>query len=138
MSPPESKLHPLHRAWRSLPARPRRALFGRVTALLAPHIARTPPPARHGLGVGGELATPTGLGSSARRMRLALDQLGVANWGLDTGDRLPGHHPDRVVDRLPDAAPLVLHVNAPMMAWGLLRLPRPAAHGRRIIGYWAW
>jgi glycosyltransferase involved in cell wall biosynthesis len=138
MSPPPSKLHPLHRAWRLLPTHRRRALFGHATALLAPHISRRPPPARHGLGVGGELTTPSGLGSSARRMRVALDQLGVPNWGLDTGDRLPGHDPDRVVEKLPDAAPLVMHVNAPLMAWGLLQLPRRVARGRRVIGYWAW
>jgi len=138
MSPPPPKLHPLHRAWRLLPTQHRRALFGRATALFAPRIAQPPPPARHGLGVGGELTTPSGLGSGARRMRVALDQLGVANWGLDTGDRLPGHNPDRVVEDLPDAAPLVMHVNAPHMAWGLLQLPRRAARGRRVIGYWAW
>lgn len=138
MSSPPSKLHLLHRAWRLLPTRQRRALFGHATALLAPRIDRAPPPPRHGLGIGGELTTATGLGSSARRMRAALDQLGVATWGLDTGDRLPGRNPGRVVEMLPDAAPLVMHVNAPMMAWGLLQLPRRAARGRRVIGYWAW
>lgn len=138
MSSRSASLHPLHRAWRLLPARQRRAVFERATSLLAPEIDRAPPAARHGLGIAGELSTPSGLGSSARRMRAALDQLGVANWGLDTGNRLPGGDPDRVVQALPDAAPLVLHVNGPQMAWALLRLPRSAAHGRRIIGYWAW
>jgi glycosyltransferase involved in cell wall biosynthesis len=138
MSPAPPKLHPLHRAWRSLPARHRRRLFNRATSWLAPRIDAAPPPARHGLGVGGELATPSGLGSSARRMRLALDRLGVANWGLDTGNRLPGPAGGRIVEALPGAAPLVLHVNAPMMAWALLRLPRGLVRGRRVIGYWAW
>ncbi|MEO7005250.1 MAG: hypothetical protein ABI064_07400, partial [Acidobacteriaceae bacterium] len=62
----------------------------------------------------------------------------MANWGLDTGHRLPGHNPDRVVENLPEAAPLVMRVNAPLMAWGLLRPPRCVARGRRVIGYWAW
>lgn len=132
------RLHLLHRAWRLLPAGQRRRLFGHATALLAPRVARNPPPARYGIAVGGELATPTGLGSSARRMLAALDRLGVAHWGLDTGSRLPGEAGARAAVALPEAAPLVLHVNAPMMAWALLRLPRGLAAGRRVIGYWAW
>lgn len=138
MSLRAASLHPLHRAWRLLPAGRRRAAFEWGTRMLAPRIDPLPPPARHGLGVGGELSTPSGLGAGARRMRLALGQLGVAHWGLDTGDRLPGSGSGRIVETLPPGAPLVLHVNAPLMAWGLLRLPREAARGRRIIGYWAW
>ena len=34
--------------------------------------------------------------------------------------------------------PLVLHVNAPLLAASLLRLPRAWRRQRRIIGYWAW
>lgn len=138
MTVPPYRLSVLHRAWRWLPARQRRHLFEGVHNALAPAIDRVSPPAQAGLGIGGELSSASGLGSSARRMREALTQLGVANWGLDTGDRLPGGGAGRVVEPLPAGAPLVLHINAPLMGWALRRLPREAAQGRRVIGTWAW
>lgn len=128
----------LHRAWRLLPAQQRRWLYEEVNNLLAPTIDAAPPPGANGVGIGGELTTPSGLGTGARRMRTALQQLGVATWGLDTGDRLPGAGAERIVEELPPATPLVLHVNAPLMGWALRRLPRKAAQGRRVVGYWAW
>ncbi|MBN8893113.1 MAG: hypothetical protein BGP12_17185 [Rhodospirillales bacterium 70-18] len=131
-------LHPLHRAWRMLPAHRRRALFAYGTSLLAPRIDRQPPPAAGGIAVGGELSSASGLGMGARLMRRGLDHLGVPNWGLDTGDRMPGPGAPRVIERPPPGAPLLLHINAPLMPWALLRLPRAVAHGRRVIGHWAW
>jgi glycosyltransferase involved in cell wall biosynthesis len=38
----------------------------------------------------------------------------------------------------PPGVPLLVHVNPPSLGWALLRLPRGALAGRRIIGYWAW
>lgn len=35
-------------------------------------------------------------------------------------------------------APLVMHVNAPMLPYAQLFMPRTLRTGRRIIGYWAW
>ncbi len=133
------RLHPLHAAWRMLPAGPRRRLFAHGTAWLAPRPDRQPPPARHGLAVAGELSRPSGLGEGARLMRAGLDRLGIANWGQDVGDRLPGGQEDRLPLQMPPAgAPLVLHENPPSLPWALLHLPRGLIRGRHVVGYWAW
>lgn len=132
-------LHPLHRAWRLLPPAQRRWAFEQVTGLLAPRPDANPPPARHGIAVAGEITGASGLGMGARLMRAALEGQGVPTWSLDVGDRLPGGSgAARRIDTPPPSAPLVVHVNAPLMAWAMLRLPRPLAGGRRVIGYWAW
>ncbi len=132
-------LHPLHLLWRKLPARHRRAWFRRATALLAPRPDRLPPPARAGIAIAGELSRASGLGEAARLIRLALEGMGIATWQLDVGDRLPGGTSGvRRMDSPPAGAPLLLHVNAPTLAWALLRLPRGLLRGRRVIAYWAW
>jgi glycosyltransferase involved in cell wall biosynthesis len=129
-----------HRLWRLFPARPRRALLARAAALAAPRIAQTPLAAAQGLVVAGELARPSGLGEGARLMLAALAGLGAPNWPVDVGAALPasagGAH--RMQIDLPDAAPLVLHVNAPLLPLALRHLPRGLVRQRRIIGYWAW
>jgi glycosyltransferase involved in cell wall biosynthesis len=38
----------------------------------------------------------------------------------------------------PPAAPLLLHVNAPVLPAALLRLPRGLVRGRPVIGFWPW
>jgi glycosyltransferase involved in cell wall biosynthesis len=132
-------LHPLHRLWRLLPVRQRRALLTRGTALLAPHPARRPPPPRAGVVVAGELTRASGLGEAARLMELAIAGLGVATWQVDTGGAFPGDGPGLPPPGdIPDGAPLLLHVNAPVLPWALLRLPRRLVRRRRVIGYWAW
>ena len=58
----------------------------------------------------GELSRPSGLGEGARLMRAGLDQLGIANWGQDVGDRLPGGQDGRLpLEMPPSGAPLVLN-----------------------------
>jgi glycosyltransferase involved in cell wall biosynthesis len=134
-----ASLSPLHRLWRLLPASQRRALFTHGTALLAPRPDRRPPAAQGGIAVSGELSRASGLGEAARLMLTALDGIGIPNWRLDVGDRLPGgrmglwemQHP-------PPGAPLLVHVNPPSLPWALLQLPRGMLRGRRVIGYWAW
>jgi glycosyltransferase involved in cell wall biosynthesis len=74
----------------------------------------------------------------ARLMLAALAQGGVATWGLDIGNRLPGSPRLRMAAVPPAGVPLVLHINAPHMAWALLRQRRGLLAGRRVIGYWAW
>jgi glycosyltransferase involved in cell wall biosynthesis len=129
-----------HRLWRLLPVRPRRAALARVAALMAPRISRPPPPAAHGLAVAGEITRPSGLGEGARLMLAALHSLGVAHWAIDVGAALPaGAGGDSGArDLPPDGAPLVLHVNAPLLPLALRHLPEGVAQGRRVIGYWAW
>lgn len=132
----------LHRAWRALPAGPRRRALASVAALLAPRIARPAPVAIGGVIVAGELTRASGLGESARLMLRALDALGVPNWPLDIGALLPAHRDDigfrRIGAQAPADAALVLHVNAPLLPLVLARLPRRVARDRRMVGYWAW
>ena len=130
MHPNAFALNPAHRAWRLLPARARRRLLTGALSCIAPRPDREPPPALHGVAVAGDLTQATGLGEGARLMLRALRSIGVDVWPLDLAtpsDPLP-----------PPGVPLVVHVNAPMLAGALLRLPRALVRGRRIIGYWAW
>jgi glycosyltransferase involved in cell wall biosynthesis len=137
-APAMPPLHPLHRAWRALPAAQRRAALTRLTALAAPRPDWPPPRARHGLVVGGELGRASGLGEGARLMASACAQLGVPAWTLDCGLLPPGEPRAAQTEAPPPGAPLVLHVNAPILPAALLRLPRGLLRGRRVIGYWAW
>jgi glycosyltransferase involved in cell wall biosynthesis len=142
MSGPGFRLSPLHRAWRMFPARQRRRLLTGAAALLAPRIDRHPPPARAGLIVAGELSRASGLGEGARLMLAGLQRLGVPHWPLDVGGLLPAAARDMAPPAAgaapPPGAPLVLHVNPPLLPLALLRLPRALTHGRLVIGYWSW
>ncbi len=132
-------LGPLHRAWRLLPAGPRRAASVGLTAMLAPRLHGRPPKPAGGMVVVGEIGLPSGLGESARVLAAGLRQMGLPIWSMDTG--LPGSSmtpPTAMPDDLPAAAALLLHVNPPLLPYALLRLPRRLARGRRVIGYWAW
>ena len=126
--------------WRVLPKLARRAAMARVTAWLAPHPDPVPPPSAYGLAVAGEFSRTSGLGESARLMANAAERLGVPVWRTDVpalvdsraelalpSDKLP-----------PGGAPLVVHINAPLLPLAFMRLPRPLVKNRRIIGYWAW
>ncbi len=137
--PAADSLHPLHRAWRLLPAGARRAALARGTAWLTPRATWPAPAAAQGLAVGGEISRASGLGEGARLMLAALDRLGVPHWGLQAGVDVPGEAcGERSLPDVPARVPLVLHINAPMLPAALLRLPRALLRGRRIIGYWAW
>ena len=136
---PVASLRLLHRLWRHLPARQRRALFARGAALLAPRPDCPPPQAAGGVVVAGEFTRASGLGEAARLMHRAIAGLGVPVWQVDTGSPLPGEPPPRRPPTdVPAGAPLLLHVNAPLLPWALLRLPRHLVRGRRVIGCWAW
>lgn len=128
-------IHPLHRAWRLLPAGARRAALSRMTALLAPHPERPAPPCQTGIVVAGEIGRASGLGEGARLMASALEQLGVPVWRLEAGLNTPKFC---AAGLPPPGAPLVIHVNAPLLAAALWRLPKGMLAGRRVIGYWAW
>ncbi len=131
-------LHPVHRLWRMLPASARRAAFGRVAAVLAQRPDVVAPAARFGVGVGGEIGRASGLGEGARLMLRALEQMGVPVWPVACGVAVPGEAAIVASERPPAGAPLVLHVNAPVLPAALLGLPRGFLRGRRVIGYWAW
>ncbi len=126
-----------HRWWRALPAGLRRAALTRTSAALAPRPDPHPPAMRDGVAVCGELARASGLGEGARLMVAALRALGVTVWEVPVAD-LAGRGPAGAMTLPPAGVPLVLHVNAPLLAATLLRLPRGLVRGRRVVGYWAW
>jgi len=130
-------LQRLHRVWRGLPPGLRRAAFTQGAAWLAPRPDQPPPPARVGAAVGGELQRASGLGEGARLMLAGLERLGVPRWSFGAGVPVPGEAAE-AADMPPPGVPLILHVNAPMLPAALLRLPRGALRGRRIVGYFAW
>jgi glycosyltransferase involved in cell wall biosynthesis len=135
------RLTALHRVWRLFPPRPRRRLATAAVALLAPRIDRHPPPAQAGLAVAGELSRASGLGENARLMLRGLQHLGIPHWPIDVSPLLPGASADLPApadEQPPPGAPLVLHVNPPLLPLALLRLRRGLARGRRVIGYWSW
>jgi glycosyltransferase involved in cell wall biosynthesis len=131
-------LHPLHRAWRILPTRARRAALARVSAFAAPRLDQPPPLARAGIAVGGELSRASGLGEGARLMLAAAARLGVPAWPIECGLMPPGARQESLAAAPPAGAPLILHVNAPSLPAALLGLPRGLIRGRQVIGYWAW
>ncbi len=127
-------LHPLHRAWQALPARPRRLWLARGSAWLAPRPDTVPPARCGGVVVGGEIERSSGLGEGARIMVRALAQMAVPHAAVPAG---PGIG-IRDAGQWPDHAALVLHVNAPQLPAALLGFGRRALRGRRVVGYWAW
>jgi glycosyltransferase involved in cell wall biosynthesis len=132
-------LHPLHRAWRLLPAGARRRALAGASTVLAPRPDKNPPQAQAGVLVGGEIGRASGLGEGARLMLAALGQLGVPTWPIEAGLDRPGETRKRTVPTtLPAGAPIVLHVNSPSLPAALLRLPRHLLRGRHVVGYWAW
>ena len=148
MVDPTAAVHPrlLHRLWRLLPTRARRRALTHATGLIAPRPARPPPPALRGLAVGGELSLATGLGEGARLMLQGAAKLGLSTWSLDVGPPMrqlatPEHAAEMGIspsEPPPAGAPLVLHINPPLLPLAMLRLGRHMLRGRRIVGYWVW
>jgi glycosyltransferase involved in cell wall biosynthesis len=123
--------------WRMVPADWRRSQLHRIARLTAPLPDRNPPPAKSGIAVLGEISVPSGLGESARMMVLALRNLGVAVYPIDSalGGVLTG---GKTAEVPPPQVPIVIHANPHRLGTALLALPRRAVRGRRIIGYFAW
>ncbi len=120
-----------HRAWRYLPAGPRRVALRLLSHAMAPRPDAVPPTPR-GLAVGGELDAATGLGEAARIMLDCTRLAGLNPLPLTLGvGKTPQGAP-------PPGAALLLVVNAPSLPLMLARAPRDFMRGRRIIGNWAW
>ena len=68
----------------------------------------------------------------------ALKTLGIPAYGVDIGSLLPGGGGDAPVLDMPPGVPLLLHVNPPLLAYTLLRLPRRLLRNRLVIAQWAW
>lgn len=130
-----------HRLWRWLPATLRRRALASATALLAPRPDPSPAWGRHGVVIAGYLSTCSGLGEAARLMVRATRALGVPVWTIDLPD--PGAafvlRSDAVGGPpIPKGAPLILHVNAPLLPLTMMRLPRGLIQDRRVIAHWSW
>lgn len=121
--------------WRRLPRVPRRAALTYLAAALAPKPDATAPAHSAGVVVAGEIFTPNGLGDSAHLLHQALAGQGLARGLIPLG--LPGLV-EMGRQELPPGAALLAVVNAPFLPASLLRLPRQALRGRKIIGFWAW
>ena len=113
-----------------------------AAGLLAPAITR-----RAELGapfiVVGALRTASGLGESARLCHDALKVMGLPVYGIDIGSALRHHDasvPFEFEDgrQLTGTGTLILHVNAPMMSFAMLALPRTIVRDKHVVGYWAW
>ena len=136
---PGFQLSPAHRLWRLLPPQHRRQLISTVTTWLAPRPGLPPATtAAPGLVVVGELSRASGLGEAARVSLAALKPLGIPAYGVDIGSLLPGGGGDAPVMDMPPGVPLLLHVNPPLLAYTLLRLPRRLLRDRLVIAQWAW
>ena len=145
MSPNAAMFQPglPHRLWRLLPVAARRQALARITALLAPCPADPPPDpfpdGPQGVIIGGELSCPSGIGEGARLMIRAARAMGVPVWPLDIPSPTAWGRPAATPEIFPPPhAPLILHVNAPVLPLALLRLPRALMRDRRIIASWAW
>lgn len=128
-----------HRVWRMLPVRERRLALSHFGAIIAPRPDPVPPPVLHGIAVAGELSCATGLGEGARLMLRGLQLLDVPCWPVDVPSPIgcADFAPPEPVPP-PPGAPLVIHVNAPMLPRAMRHLGRAKLRGRRVIGYWAW
>ena len=70
-------------------------------------------------------------------MLQGVKQLGLPGWALDVAPPVREHAPDMAIARdeaPPPGAPLVLHINAPLLPLAMLRLGRRVPRHRRIIG----
>ncbi len=123
-------------AWRLLPRGMRRAALSRVAAALAPRPDAVPPVKSNGVIVAGELAGASGLAESARILHQVIAAHGLARGSLPLG--LPGFVDMPPAPDMPPGAALLAVVNAPILPPALLRLPRRALRGRKVIGFWAW
>ncbi len=129
----------LHALWRRLPSRGRReALFG-VMSWLAPQPVRPAPSGIGPITVAGYFGAPSGLGEGARRLADMLEAAGGTVHRADLSAALR-QSPD-----LPGLAPvppgpgtLLMHVNGPMLPWGLFSLGRAVVAQKRILGVWNW
>ncbi len=126
--------------WRVLPKLARRSAMARATAWLAPRPDRMPPSGAHGLAIAGEFSRASGLGQSARLMADAAERMGVPVWRTDVPTPVDNRAELQVPAGAlpPPGAPLVVHINAPLLPLAFLRSPRSLVKNRRVIGYWAW
>ena len=129
-----------HALWRMVPPVYRRAALSHVTAALTPFPALPEAAAAVGMVVAGEFSRASGIGAVARLMAQAASGLGTPVWRMDLAPLAgeAGELPPPEDAPAAEGAPLVVHVNAPLLPLALRRMGRTVLAGRRIVGYWAW
>jgi len=142
MTPPRtatSRLHnPVHRLWRLLPPRLRREALFTFMEWLAPRPDTLPPRPTGPITVAGYFTAISGLGEAARRVADMLEAAGATVHRADlTGALRQGRPGPRPVVP-PGPGTLVMHVNGPMLPWGMRVLGGHAVRGKRVFAYWNW
>lgn len=127
-----------HRAWRLLPPDTRRwALFSAMAAI-APRLTMPAPSPLGPITIAGYFQAPSGLGEGARRLADMLEKAGAAVHRADLTAALrqgPAGPPPEAPE---GPGTLIVHVNGPMLPWGLAALGRRAVAGKHVIGFWNW
>jgi glycosyltransferase involved in cell wall biosynthesis len=132
-----------YRAWRLLPPTFRREALFTAMAAVAPRPASPPPMATLPITVAGYFAAPSGLGEAARRLADMLEAAGAQVHRADLTLALrqgvgAGRTPLPLSGVPTGAGTLIMHVNGPMLPWGMAALGRRAVAGKHVIGFWNW
>jgi glycosyltransferase involved in cell wall biosynthesis len=116
-------------------------------AAVAPRPTRPMPPAALPITVAGYFAAPSGLGEGARRLADMLEAAGAEVHRADLTLALRqgvGANAAPATQGPPGAqvpagpGTLIMHVNGPMLPWGVAALGRRAVAGKHMIGFWNW
>jgi len=128
-----------HALWRLLPPALRREALFTAMEFLAPKPVMAPPPtACAPITVAGFFRAPSGLGEGARRLADMLETAGAEVFRADLTGALrqsPGGPPPVAP---PGPGTLIMHVNGPMLPWGIRALGKAAIHDKRILAFWNW
>lgn len=128
-----------HALWRLLPPALRREALFTAMELLAPKPVMAPPPAACGpITVAGFFRAPSGLGEGTRRLADMLEVAGAEIFRVDLTGALrqsPGGPPPLAPQ---GPGTLIMHVNGPMLPWGIHALGNAAIQDKRILAFWNW
>ena len=132
-------MSPLHSLWRLLPARQRREALFSAMSRLAPKIT-TPAPAGSGpITVAGYFGAPSGLGEGARRLADMLETAGCTVYRADLSSSLrQSPNLQGLTPPPPGPGTLLMHVNGPLLPWGLFALGRAVVAQKRVLAVWNW
>lgn len=132
-------MSPLHSLWRLLPARQRRKALFSAMSILAPPLTKPAPPGVGPITVAGYFGASSGLGEGARRLADMLEAAGSTVYRADLSSALrqsadqPGLTPPP-----PGPGTLLMHVNGPLLPWGLFALGRSIVAQKRVLAVWNW
>lgn len=132
-------MNPLHALWRRLPASQRREALFSVMSFLAPPLPDPEPLGAGEITVAGYFGAPSGLGEGVRRLADMLEAAGAVVHRADLSSALR-QSPDQAGRRPvpPGPGTLLMHVNGPLLPWGLFALGRRVVAQKRILAVWNW